>query len=85
MRTKLAGFFSIPLNEELRFRVRDQRNNGRESHHFIDILFDGGTVHSHIFQAGTASDQTKLPDVLGVLKQRIKLSMIPIHRSPISR
>ena len=28
-RTKLAGFFSIPLNEELRFRVRGQRNNGR--------------------------------------------------------
>ena len=28
-RTLLAGFFSIPLNEELRFRVRGKRNNGR--------------------------------------------------------
>ena len=28
-RTKLAGFFSISLNEELRFRVRGERNNGR--------------------------------------------------------
>jgi hypothetical protein len=27
-RTKLADFFSIPLNEQLRFRVRGERNNG---------------------------------------------------------
>ena len=28
-RTKLAGFFSILLDEQLRFRVGGERNNGR--------------------------------------------------------
>ena len=28
-RTKLADFFSILLDEQLRFRVRGERNNGR--------------------------------------------------------
>lgn len=64
----LADFFSIPLNEQLRFRVRGQRNNGGQPHDFVDILFDCGTVHAHVFQTGAAGDQTKPPDVFRVLK-----------------
>ena len=55
-RTKLVDFFSILLYEQRRFRSCRKGDDRRQSHHLINLLFNVGTIYSHIFQAGTAGD-----------------------------
>lgn len=67
-RTKLAVFFTILLNEELRFRFFGELENRGQPHDLVDAGFHRLALHPHVFQAGAAGDQPKFADVLRVLK-----------------